>query len=146
MRFNHLLTERDVRSTLRCVREHLDEGGSFLVENTVPDVEEMVRSNGKEKEFEFTHPVSGRTILHRVTARYDFCGQLEHAHILTEEHEGGGMLRQAGCRTVTTYFFPRELRSLLTSSGLRVVYEWGSFDEEPISENSRRMIFVCKPA
>lgn len=143
--FCHLISTRDIEKTLRCVKKHLKDQGVFIIDNSVPDIETMVETNGKEEIFKFAHPITGRKIVDKFKATYDFLNQLEYNHIILEEYDDGRLTRNAESNETLTYFFPRELKILLQSNGFYILEELGSLlKSSPITEQSREMIFLCK--
>lgn len=129
---------------LRSARRHLNDGGVFILDCGIPDVPFMVHSNGVARSYDFTHPLTGTTVTQAFTATYDFTRQLEADRILLEERDGEALLRREETTGLMTYYFPRELRSMLASAGFRVFHEQGSMVEDvPIDENAGEMEFFC---
>lgn len=68
----------------------------------------------------------------------------------TRPGEGVRVLRTAWLRreettSTLTYYFPREMRSLLAASGFHVFREQGSIVEDiPIDESAGEMVFFCR--
>jgi SAM-dependent methyltransferase len=132
---------------LRAARRHLKDSGVFILDNSIPDIPHMVESNGVTKTFDFTHPVTGTTITDNFTARYDFTLQIETDHIVLEERDGGRLLRREETTAIETYYFPREIRTMLASAAFQIVHEQGSVVEDiPIDENAGEMVFFCRKA
>lgn len=130
---------------LRTARRHLRDGGMFILDSSIPDIPLMVKSNGVTKTFEFTHPLTGTTIIDRFTAWYDFVLQIETDHIVLEERDGSRLLRREEVTDTQTYYFPREVRMMLASAGFRIVHEQGSVIEDiPIDSNAGEMVFFCQ--
>ncbi|MGE5579660.1 MAG: class I SAM-dependent methyltransferase [Bacillota bacterium] len=130
---------------LRSAKRHLRDGGVFILDNSIPDVPAMVRSNGVIRTFEFTHPVTGTKITDTFTAFYDFCLQIETDHIVLEERYGDTLLRRAETVDWLTYYFPRELRTMLPLAGFHIFREQGSIREEvPIDARAGEMVFFCR--
>ncbi len=132
---------------LRSARRHLGDRGVFVLDNSIPDIPYMVESHGVAKTFEFTHPVTGTTITDTFTTLYDFRLQTETDHVILEEREGDRLLRRAETTDVLTYYFPRELRTMLALAGLEIFHEQGSTLEDiPIDANAGEMVFFCRAA
>jgi len=130
---------------LRSARRHVRDGGMFILDNSIPDIPHMVKSNGVTRTFEFTHPLTGTTITDIFTAHYDFTLQLETDHIILEERDGDRLLRREECTAVETFYFPREIRMMLASAGFEIVHEQGSIVEDiPIDGNAGEMVFFCR--
>ncbi len=142
---NYFLEVSEIKQIFKRVEEHLAAEGVFIVDNSIPDIPFMVENNGKEEVFRFTNPKTGRLLVDRFTASYDFVNQLEYDQIELEEYQGDQLVRSAETRETLTYFFPRELKLMLESSGLKIIEERGSLLEpRPITENSSEMVFICR--
>lgn len=144
--FMNLLTgPDDAPSALRSTWRHLCESGTFILDSSIPDIPFMVRTNGVERKLDFTHPLTGTTIRDAFTASYDFVRQIETDHIVLEEYTGSKLLRREETESTLTYYFPREIRVMLSAASLEVFHEQGSSVEEvPIDSRSREMIFFCR--
>ncbi|HOK65121.1 MAG TPA: class I SAM-dependent methyltransferase [Bacillota bacterium] len=142
----HLWQPGKLHDTLSCVKEHLKSSGTFILENSLPDIPYMVRTNDIVQVFEFEHPLTGNTIVSRYKTRYDFLNQLKYDWIELEEYDDtGALLRDALCEDTMTYFFPRELRLMLDACGFFILEERGSLLEaSPIGPESTEMVFVCR--
>ncbi len=143
---NHLWEPEKLFRALTYVRQHLKRPGVFILDNSIPDIQYMAGVNGVERVFEFEHPLTGTRIVDRFKSNYDFVNQLEHDSMTIEEYDdSGNLLRHATSQGTMTYFFPRELRLLLESSGFAIFHEQGSLlVDSPISRESMEMIFFCR--
>lgn len=114
----------------------------FILDNSIPDIQYMAGVNGVERVFEFEHPLTGTRIVDRFKSNYDFVNQLEHDSITIEEYDdSGNLLRHATSQGTMAYFFPRELRLLLESSGFAIFHEQGSLlEDSPIGPESTEMV------
>ena len=107
----------------------------------------MVNSHGVTRTFEFTHPVTGTTIIDVFTPHYDFVNQLETDHIVLEERDGDTLLRRAETNQTLAFYFPREVRLMLETAGLEVFHEQGSVIEDiPLDKNAGEMVFFARKA
>lgn len=142
------LTDRgEALSLLKTAKRHLQDNGVFILDCSIPDVRLMIESNGVTRTFEFTHPVTGTTIIDRFTPHYDFVNQLETDHIVLEERYGDTLLRRAETTDTLAFYFPREVRLMLDSAGLRVFHEQGSVTEDiPLDEHAGEMVFFARKA
>jgi SAM-dependent methyltransferase len=135
----------EVLALLRTARRHLGDGGVFILDNAIPDIPFMVRVNGVTESGEFAHPATGTTIIDTFTPRYDFTLQVETDHIILEERDAHGILRREEVTCAQSFYFPRELRALLSLAGLELFHEQGSiFQDVPIDTNAREMVFFCR--
>ncbi len=131
-------TVEDVESTLGCVRKHLAPGGLFLFDVFNPSIHLMV-----EREREFTEAFNfstsdGKRIVVREKCRYHASTQINKVRWYFDI-EGVESVEEFGMRC----YYPLELEVLLKHNGFRVLHRFGSFDEEPFGEESKKQIFVC---
>jgi len=132
---------------LRSAKRHLKDGGVFILDNSVPDISDMVRSDGVTMTYNFTHPTTGTAIRDIFTARYNFCLQTETDHIILEERDGDKLLRRAETEDTLTFYMPRELRMMFGPAGLQIFHEQGSIMKDvPIDAGAREMVFFCRKA
>lgn len=145
---NHFRNPTDLAQVFHGVMRHLKKTGVFIFDVSIPNIPYMVYINGVERVFNFEHPLTGTRIVNRFVSTYDFVRQLEHNSIQLEEYdEANNLLRQAHHSGTMSYFFPRELRIMLESSGLSIFHEQGSLmDSAPIDDNSSEMVFFCRPS
>ncbi len=142
---NHFLSPADAGAVLRRAKEHLKNTGTLVLDHSIPNIPWMVASSGITQTFEFTHPLTGTTIIDRFTATYDFVRQLETNHIALEEYSEGDLLRKDEAVVKLTYYFPREIRLMLEAAGFEIVHEQGSLEEDrPIDDQSGEMVFFCR--
>ena len=130
---------------LNTVRLHLKPTGTFILDNSLPDIEEMVRSQGITVTMDFVHPRRGTTIVDIFTPNYDFASQIETDEIVLEERDGDRILRREETTEVLTYYFPREIRLMLETAGFQIVREQGSLLRDiPIDSSAGEMVFFCR--
>ncbi len=142
---NHFITSYSIRSLFRCVKNHLSENGVFLIDQSMPNVPSMVESDKKEEIFDFSYPDAKRKIIDRFTASYDFVNQLEYDDIVLEEYLDEKLTKIVHCKETLTYYFPRELKTLLEFEGLTVFHEQGSLSKNvPLDQNADQMVLFCK--
>ncbi len=143
---SHFTQTAQLINMLKRVIKHLKPNGVFILDISVPDIPFMVYINSIERIFGFEHPLTGTRIVNRFVSTYDFVNQLEHNSIYLEEYgDKDELTRKANCSNTLTYFFPRELRLILETSGLKVFAEQGSLHEkQQINSNSTEMVFFCR--
>ena len=146
---NHFTDAADTVSVLACRKEHLEPGGTVIIDFSVPDTAWMVRTNGREAVLTFPSE-SGGEIRDFFRPSYDFLNQAETDAIRLEEWKDGVLLREAATEEHLTWYYPREIRSLAREAGLKVVRESSALAPEesgsPITSDSEEMIFFCTRA
>ena len=144
---NHFADAADVASILSCCRDHLEPDGCVIIDSSVPDTDYMVRSNGEEEVLTFATE-NGSEIRDYFKPCYDFLNQVENDTIRLQEWKDSVLIREACTEERLTWYYPREIRSLVREAGLRVDWESSALctkeDRPPISVDSENMIFCCK--
>jgi SAM-dependent methyltransferase len=146
---NHFTDAADVASILSCCRDHLEPDGCVIIDSSVPDTDYMVRSNGEEEVLTFATK-NGSEIRDYFKPCYDFLNQVENDAIRLEEWKDGILLREAAAEEHLTWYYPREIRSLVREAGLKVVRESSALAPAergiPVTSDSEEMIFFCTHA
>ncbi len=141
---NHLISLEEISKMLACVKQHLNGNGRLIIDNSIPRIEEMVKSNGKPKVYDFSNTEKNTMIKDYFQANYDFVGGLEYDHIKLEEYAHGALIRSEEIVETTAFYFPRELRYVLMKNGYRIEKEIGSLKKRtPLTKDSREMVFIC---
>ncbi|OQA05956.1 MAG: hypothetical protein BWY66_02132 [bacterium ADurb.Bin374] len=83
----------------------------------------------------------GKRIVVRETCQYHALTQVNRVrwHF---DIEGVESIEEFGMRC----YYPLELELLLKYNGFRILHKFGTFEEEPFVEESKKQIFVCSPA
>lgn len=135
---HHLYKNEDLFGTLKAVKNHLKEDGTFLLDCFNPNIHYIVK-NEKEPEViaEYTTK-DGRDILIEQTMRYENTTQINrikwHYYINGKYHSVQNMDMRM--------FFPQELDSYIKWVGFDIIHKFGSFEEEEFSDYSEKQIYV----
>lgn len=144
---NHFPDARDVVSVLACCRKHLKPGGAVIIDCSAPDTACMAETNGKEETLCFPTE-TGSEIRDFFLPRYDLLNQIETDTIRLEEWKDGVLLREAETEERLTWYYPREIRSMIREAGLRIDWESGCLSPEgavqPIAADACGMVFCCR--
>ena len=138
--FLHNLTDKDALNCLRCVREHLNNDGIFLLSIFLPDPEFLYQT-------EYLH--EARTFFNykgkqcRVMERnlYDDETQINS---LTWQLEIDGKLSDETYSFKQRMFYPHKIHLLFQESGFSVKEKFGDWDMSPMDEESPLQIYICK--
>ena len=135
---HHLYRNEDLFKALACVKNHLKEGGLFLLDCFNPDIQYIVESEkGQVVIAEYTTD-DGREVLIKQTMRYESATQInriEWHYFINEEFHSTQNLDMR-------LFFPQELDSYLEQAGFDIVHKFGGFEEEPFRNESEKQIYV----
>lgn len=140
--FAHLLDSESQLAALRCVREHLVDGGAFAIDIGYPRPDIWsAKPEQRVLEGEFTHP-SRPTRLYLFDRRaMDPLAQTQRSQIEIEERDlHGGLLRTHVSHTMLRWTHKLELELLFRAAGFTRWQIHGGFEREPLAANSQQMI------
>lgn len=141
--FHHMLTRADQEAYLKCVREHLDADGIFVISMFFPKPFHFAGSEEETEWFTTTHP-AGYEIKVSGTDSYDALRQVktETAYRRWTDAEGKQITRVAPLSL--RYVFPQEMEALLHYNHFEVVEQYGDFDKSTVSNDSKQIIYICQ--
>ena len=128
---------------MSCVRQHLAEGGRFIVDVFVPNLRRLlVDPQIREPLSEYDDPNSGRRVVVTQTSRYDAVTQIKSTRTFQKFPDG---TETEGSLELKMYF-PQELQALLRHNGLRLLEAYGGYDKTPLTNTSARQIYILEAA
>lgn len=137
---HHLYKNEDLFKALNGVKNHLKEGGLFLLDCFNPNIQYIVEGEKEQRKIAEYTTEDGRAVLIKQTMRYESATQINriewHYFINGEFHS----IQNLDMRL----FFPQELDSYLEGAGFEITHKFGSFEEERFENKSEKQIFVCK--
>jgi SAM-dependent methyltransferase len=150
--FGYLTTLEAQRSCLRSVREHLRDGGAFVLEERFLPPEVLVNMiNRTAAVTVHARGINSATGLYTtfncVRAYLDSANQLELWRRYVEELDPDGRVRRILPKEEIVrqrYFTPQEMRLLLEEAGFTVERLYGDYQRQPLTSKSRTMIFECR--
>ena len=122
------------------VKNHLKEGGLFLLDCFNPNIQYIVEGEKEPKEIAAYTTDDGREVLIKQTMRYESKTQInriEWHYFINGEFNS---IQNLDMRM----FFPQELDSYLEWSGFHIIHKYGGFEEEVFNDNSGKQVFVCQ--
>ena len=137
---HHLYENEDLFKALNVVKNHLKEGGLFLLDCFNPNIQYIVEGEKEEKEIAHYTTDDGREILIRQTMNYKRKTQINRIawqYFINGEFDS---IQNLDMRL----FFPQELDSYLERIGFNIIHKFGSFEEEPFNDKSEKQIFICQ--
>ena len=137
---HHLYKNEDLFKALNGVKNHLKEGGLFLLDCFNPNIQYIVEGEKEQRKIAEYTTEDGRAVLIKQTMRYESATQINriewHYFINGEFHS----IQNLDMRL----FFPQELDSYLEGAEFEIIHKFGSFEEERFDNKSEKQIFVCK--
>lgn len=137
---HHLYKNEDLFKAFNGVKNHLKEGGLFLLDCFNPNIQYIVEGEKEQRKIAEYTTEDGRAVLIKQTMRYESATQINriewHYFLNGEFHS----IQNLDMRL----FFPQELDSYLEGAGFEITHKFGSFEEERFENKSEKQIFVCK--
>jgi SAM-dependent methyltransferase len=141
--FQHMLTRADQEAFLTCVHEHLAERGLFVFGAFFPSLNMLADVDEEKSWFTTWHPAGWEI---RVSGResYDALRQVKTETAYRRWTDPDGCEHVQVAPLALRYTFPRELEALLHYNGFEIVEQYGDNDLSPLTNESSRMISVCR--
>jgi SAM-dependent methyltransferase len=146
--FQHLTTVEDQLACLDCIRLHLAQGGSLVLDIFNPMLESLVRANfGEEipEMPEFSLP-DGRSVRrnYMITSR-DVYNQVNYVELIYYVTHPDGRQERLVQAFPMRYLFRFEAEHLLARSGFKVEQLYADYDKSPFgSQYPGELIFVAR--
>ena len=144
--FMHLLTTEDQLRALRCMRDHIEQGGSLVFNLFYPSYERMVEPPDEEHvEREFPHPETGLPVaLVSVKREYDRVRQVLRAEVELRESDARGYAKAVHLhRFSLRWTFRYEMELLLRAVGFTRFEVLGGFDGRALEKDTDEMVWTA---
>ncbi|HEY4016230.1 MAG TPA: class I SAM-dependent methyltransferase [Polyangiaceae bacterium] len=136
----HLFTRQDVERFFARVREHLAPGGSFVVDLSMPPIDELVRKPTRAYvAARMRHPTAGMLVTNR--ERFDYEAHRQVLFVSMEYEPVGDPAGAWMTPLAHRQFFPQEWEALLHYNGFEVVRVDGDFIGGPLTTASDVMVW-----
>ena len=145
--FTYLTGDKQRERMLDTVRRHLAADGMFILDLFVPR-QEIIRLPDDHVFHDYRRKRQDGTWLERTkTIRKDTFNQINLIcrtyRFLTPD---GTFLRSITTQSHIRYYFQKEVLRLLENAGFEVTAQYGDFAGSPYGDDSRVMVFICRPA
>jgi SAM-dependent methyltransferase len=142
--FLHIETTEDQLRCLANVRRSLAPGGRLIMNMFVPDPAYIVAQDRRRNlHAEFTDEL-GRRCEIWVTPVYELTTQRLTVGVSVEAYERSRLVEETTTELRLRMIYRYEMEHLLARSGFEVEALYGDFDERPLTEDSREMIWVAR--
>lgn len=137
----HLHEEKEFRSFLNCVSQHLKPNGLFVFDIFNPSIS-MLNRNPSERYLvsKYNDPDDGQEISVWEYPTYNPAKQLSSFRFIYEKNARTLFEEKFSLRN----YFPLEIDVLLRNCGLSTLSKFGNYKAESFQGNSMKQIFVCK--
>jgi SAM-dependent methyltransferase len=143
--FLHLLTTEDQLKALRCCREHLEPGGSLVLNVFHPSFERLVEPDGEERlEREFPHPETGLPVGMYSRRHVDRVNQILQVEMEIRESDPRGYVGATHShRFALRWIYKAEMELLLRAAGFARFAVLGGFDGRPLERDTDEMVWTA---
>ncbi|MFZ2488186.1 MAG: class I SAM-dependent methyltransferase [Anaerolineae bacterium] len=143
--FMHLTTLADQLSALRSWRKLLAPGGLLVIDVDNPDPRHLLEADGRiDLTSQWFDPETGATVLKQMSRTLDAARQLQNVLFIYDEIFPDGQARRTLAPFQARYLYRYEGELLLDKAGFTPENVYGSYDLDPYSSESERMIFVAR--
>jgi SAM-dependent methyltransferase len=145
--FMHLTTLEDQVQALRAWRSLLLPGGLLVIDVYNPNPQALLEADGRiELHGRWFDPATGATVLKQTSRTLDDARQLQHVLFIYDEVFPDGQVRRTLAPFQARYVYRFEGELLLGKAGFTPQQVYGSYDLDPYTSDSERMIFVARRA
>jgi trans-aconitate methyltransferase len=144
----HLLTLEDQLAVWRRAYDHLETGGRFVIDITMPDFgacAESLRTPPRaltEVDLDQTDADTQIRLIRQRTLRFDVLEQRADIQFLYDKFEGGRHVSRYVSDFTSHVYFPRELTLLYLYSGFEVEAVWGDYAFRHATSRSREVVMM----
>lgn len=143
--FMHLTTMEDQLAALRTWRDALLPGGLLVIDVFNPNPQQLLEADGRvEMQGRWFDPDTGATVMKHFTRTLDDALQLQHVLFIYDEVLPDGTVRRTLAPFQARYLYRFEGELLLDKAGFTPEQVYGSYDLDPFTSESERMIFVAR--
>ena len=137
---HHLYKNEDLFKVFNVVKNHLKDGGLFLLDCFNPNIQYIVEGEKEQKEIAAYTTDDGREVLIKQRMRYENKTQINRIEWHYYINGKFNSIQNLDMRM----FFPQELDSYLKWNGFNIIHKYGGFEEEAFKDNSEKQVFVCQ--
>jgi SAM-dependent methyltransferase len=140
--FMHLTNTVDQLTALNHVYDKLSEGGCFIFDLYIPNPALLATGMNEVMDFEGEYE-PGNVVRRFVTSHSDMISQVNHLSMRFDWNEGIQNF-SVTWNSELRFFFRYELEYLLQQSKFRSWSIFGDYHENPLSEDSKEFVVVCR--
>lgn len=137
---HHLYKNEDLFKAFKAAKNHLKEGGLFLLDCFNPNIQFIVEGEKEQKQIAEYTTKDGREVLIKQVMRYENTTQINRIEWHYYINGAFDSIQNLDMRL----FFPQELDAYLKWNGFTIIQKFGGFEEEAFGDHSEKQIFVCQ--
>ncbi|WP_349409863.1 class I SAM-dependent methyltransferase [Pseudalkalibacillus sp. SCS-8] len=142
--FQHFLTNEAQDAFLQSVQKHLTAEGIFIFGTRYPSEEEL---SDTSEEFwrSYEDPEDGLRVDMFNTCTYHPLEQIQYnTTIRRKKDDAGTIIDERRADIQLRFVYPKEMERLLHYNGYEIVNSYGDWQENPLTNRSSQMIYVCR--
>jgi len=146
--FMHLLTPEDQLACLQAVYEHLQPGGTFVLNIIAPNLDRLAQKpdDAYVVRQEFDLPNGHHVLRKERLVRHDVVQQVRQFEFKFEEFDTAGALaRERVVPLYTRYTFRHELQLLFERAGLKMVEVYRDYSKNPYDGTGELIAVARRP-
>jgi len=140
--FSHLITIEQQLNVLKRVHHHLNKNGIFIFDLFVPDMKLL--SEGMPEHVDFEGEYEPGKKLRRITSFYSNPTPQVNEVTMRYEWEEDGKWNTHSWQFQMRYYFHWELEHLIARSLLKLETIFGDYSENPLTNESKDFVVMCK--
>jgi SAM-dependent methyltransferase len=143
--FQVLTNNNDINSCLKCIKNHLDNNGIFILNVFRPSkILDESWCSGENIQWERKIVEDGINIVKKdCREKIDIKNQIIYPKFIYEITDKQGNIEKCIENLELKYYYYNQLKALLETNGYKILEEYGWYDKSEI-ENGRELIMVCK--
>lgn len=143
--FMHCHTIEDQLATLAAIQRHLRPDGQLIIDLFYPDPTMLAEADGRLYfEENIVDELTGRNVQWYWRHDLDPAEQMRYLTYILDEIDEEGLVRRVQIPISLRYFYRYEMELLLRVSGFSVETIYGSYDLEPFTSHSSKMILMAR--
>lgn len=142
--FMHLERVRDQLATLAVTHRALAPDGLLILDLFNPDPLRFARDDNR-LELERDYVLDGRRVFKCVLSESDLATQTTHVTYFYDEVAADGQMTRRVMQFPMRWFYRYELEHLLARAGFRTESVYGSYELDPYTSESERLLVVAAP-
>lgn len=137
----HLADKQDQIRALNHVYSKLEEGGSFIFDAFVPDLNQLIKGHDHETDFDGEYE-PGKRVKRIVSTYPDLINQLINVEFRFDWNDEHGD-KTAVWLTPLRFFFRFELEHLIERSDFKTYHIFGDYHDHELGSETREFVVVC---
>jgi SAM-dependent methyltransferase len=144
--FQCLTDDKDIANSLDCVKNHLTDGGIFIVNvfNPRPDLTDWCSPETVQIQWERLDENTGNYVIKKYSQdKIDTDNRIMYITFIYEVKDKAGNISEITDKLKLKYYYENQLQSAVEKAGLKIKEKFGWYDKTGVDEAKRELIFVC---